>query len=103
MANKVDRASQAGLAIEGALLVSAVTGLGVERLLERLEGELQRQGSPVDLELPYHVVGEVEALRARYGFQLVYGDEMLRITGFAPAEVASELKKLKRRSIGRVL
>jgi GTP-binding protein HflX len=103
VANKVDRASQADLAIEGALLVSAVTGFGVERLLERLEWELQRQGSPVDLELPYHVVGEVEALRARYGFQLVYGDEMLRITGFAPAEVAGELKKLKRRSIGRML
>ena len=102
VANKVDRASHAGLAIKGTLLVSAMTGLGVERLLERLERELQRQGSPIDLELPYHVVGEVEALRSRYGFQLDYGNEMLRITGFVPAEVASELRKLKRRSFGRV-
>ena len=102
-ANKIDLSRDGVALVAGALPVSAATGLGIERLRARLEAELQRQGSPVDLELPYHVVGEVEALRARHGFALEYGETTLRVSGFAPAAVVAELKRLKRRSVGRVL
>ncbi len=103
VANKIDLARGETGVIPTSLPVSAATGLGVERLRARLEQELQRQGSPVDLELPYHVVGEVEALRARHGFGLEYGESTLHVTGFAPQPVVAELKRLKRRSIGKVL
>ena len=57
----------------------------------------------IDLELPYAVVGEVEALRARTGIRVAYEDAALRVTGFAPPDAAAELRQLKRRAVGRVL
>ena len=75
----------------------------LEQLRAELEALLQRQGVAVDLELPYGVVGEVEALRAKTGIQVAYEDAALRVTGFAPVEVAKALQALKRRAIGRVL
>ena len=102
VANKCDRPNAAAL-IEGAIKVAAATGEGVPELRVELEVLLQRQGVAVDLELPYGVVGEVEALRAKTGIQVAYEDSALRVTGFAPAEVAKALHALKRRAIGRVL
>lgn len=102
VANKCDRANAATL-IEGAIKVAAATGEGLPELRAELEALLQRQGVAVDLELPYGVVGEVEALRAKTGIQVAYEDAALRVTGFAPVEVAKALRALKRRAIGRVL
>ncbi len=102
VANKCDRPN-AGALIEGALRVAAATGDGLSELRRHLEGVLQQQGVAVDLELPYAVVGEVEALRARTGIQVAYEDAALHVTGFAPTAVAAELQQLKRRAIGRVL
>ncbi|MFM8428996.1 MAG: GTPase HflX [Candidatus Limnocylindrus sp.] len=102
VANKCDRPNAAAL-IEGAIKVAAATGEGVPELRVELEVLLQRQGVAVDLELPYAVVGEVEALRAKTGIQVAYEDSALRVTGFAPVEVAKALHALKRRAIGRVL
>jgi GTP-binding protein HflX len=102
VANKCDRPNAAAL-IEGAIKVAAATGEGVPELRVELEELLQRQGVAVDLELPYGVVGEVEALRAKTGIQVAYEDSALRVTGFAPVEVAKALHALKRRAIGRVL
>jgi len=102
VANKCDRPNAAAL-IEGAIKVAAATGEGLPELRAELEALLQRQGVAVDLELPYGVVGEVEALRAKTGIQVAYEDAALRVTGFAPAEVAKALQALKRRAIGRVL
>ena len=102
VANKCDRPNAAAL-IEGAIKVAAATGEGLPLLLAELEAVLQRQGVAVDIELPYGVVGEVEAIRARSGIQVAYEDASLRVTGFAPAEVAKELTLLKRRGVGRVL
>lgn len=102
IANKCDRPNAAAL-IEGAVKVAAATGEGLPLLLAELEAVLQRQGVAVDIELPYGVVGEVEAIRARSGIQVAYEDASLRVTGFAPAEVAKELQLLKRRAVGRVL
>lgn len=102
VANKCDRPNAAAL-IEGAIKVAAATGEGVPELRVELEELLQRQGVAVDLELPYGVVGEVEALRAKTGIQVAYEDSALRVTGFASAEVAKALHALKRRAIGRVL
>ena len=102
VANKCDRPNAAAL-IEGAVKVAAATGEGLPILLAELEAVLQRQGVAVDIELPYGVVGEVEAIRARSGIQVAYEDASLRVTGFAPAEVAKELQLLKRRAVGRVL
>ncbi|MFZ9735732.1 MAG: GTPase HflX [Candidatus Limnocylindrus sp.] len=102
VANKCDRPNAAAL-IEGAIKVAAATGEGLPLLLAELEAVLQRQGVAVDIELPYGVVGEVEAIRARSGIQVAYEDASLRVTGFAPAEVAKELTLLKRRAVGRVL
>lgn len=101
VANKCDRPNAAAL-IEGAIKVAAATGEGLPLLLAELESVLQRQGVAVDIELPYGVVGEVEAIRARSGIQVAYEDASLRVTGFAPAEVAKELTLLKRRAVGRV-
>ncbi|MFM2104460.1 MAG: hypothetical protein RL006_627 [Chloroflexota bacterium] len=101
VANKCDRPNAAAL-IEGAIKVAAATGEGLPLLLAELEAVLQRQGVAVDIELPYGVVGEVEAIRARSGIQVAYEDASLRVTGFAPAEVAKELTLLKRRAVGRV-
>jgi 50S ribosomal subunit-associated GTPase HflX len=83
--------------------VAAATGDGLPELRNHLEEVLQRQGVAIDLELPYGVVGEVEALRARTGIQVAYEDAALHVTGFAPTDVAAELQQLKRRAIGRVL
>ena len=102
VANKCDRPNAAAL-IEGAIKVAAATGEGLPELRAKLEALLQRQGVAVDLELPYGVVGEVEALRAKTGIQVAYEDAALRVTGFAPVEVAKALQALKRRAIGRVL
>ena len=102
VANKCDRPNAAAL-IEGAIKVAAATGDGLLPLRAELEALLQRQGVAVDLELPYSVVGEVEALRAKTGIQVAYEDTALRVTGFAPVEVAKALQTLKRRAIGRVL
>ena len=102
VANKCDRPNAAAL-IEGAIKVAAATGEGLPQLRAELEALLQRQGVAVDLELPYGVVGEVEALRAKTGIQVAYEDAALRVTGFAPVEVAKALQALKRRAIGRVL
>ena len=101
VANKCDRPNAAAL-IKGAIKVAAATGEGLPLLLAELEAVLQRQGVAVDIELPYGVVGEVEAIRARSGIQVAYEDASLRVTGFAPAEVAKELTLLKRRAVGRV-
>jgi GTP-binding protein HflX len=102
VANKCDRPNAAAL-IEGAVKVAAATGEGLPLLVAELEAVLQRQGVAVDIELPYGVVGEVEAIRARSGIQVAYEDASVRVTGFAPAEVAKELQLLKRRAVGRVL
>lgn len=102
VANKCDRPNAATL-IAGATKVSAVTGEGLSGLCSQIEELLQRQGVQVDLELPYAVVGEVEALRAKAGIQVAYEESSLHVTGFAPEEVAKALHLLKRRAIGRVL
>ena len=103
-ANKIDAAQMHARDIDPAALgVSAATGLGLGPLRSALEEALQRQGTPVDLRLPYTVVGEVEAIRARGGIQVAYDEDALHVTGFATAELASELKRLKRNSTAKLL
>ena len=103
-ANKIDAAQMHPREIDAAALgVSAATGLGLGPLRSALEEALQRQGTPVDLRLPYTAVGEVEAIRARGGIQVAYDEDALHVTGFATAEMASELKRLKRNSTAKLL
>jgi GTP-binding protein HflX len=103
-ANKIDAAQMHPREIDpSALGVSAATGLGLGPLRSALEEALQRQGTPVDLRLPYTAVGEVEAIRARGGIQVAYDEDALHVTGFATAEMASELKRLKRNSTAKLL
>ena len=103
-ANKIDAAQMHAREIDPAALgVSAATGLGLGPLRSALEETLQRQGTPVDLRLPYTAVGEVEAIRARGGIQVAYDEDALHVTGFATAETASELKRLKRNSTAKLL
>ena len=103
-ANKIDAAQMHAREIDPAALgVSAATGLGLGPLRSALEEALQRQGTPVDLRLPYTAVGEVEAIRARGGIQVAYDEDALHVTGFATAETASELKRLKRNSTAKLL
>ena len=103
-ANKIDAAQMHAREIDPAALgVSAATGLGLGPLRSALEEALQRQGTPVDLRLPYTAVGEVEAIRARGGIQVSYDEDALHVTGFATAETASELKRLKRNSTAKLL
>ena len=104
VANKIDAAQMHAREIDPAALgVSAATGLGLGPLRSALEEALQRQGTPVDLRLPYTAVGEVEAIRARGGIQVSYDEDALHVTGFATAETASELKRLKRNSTAKLL
>ena len=103
-ANKIDAAQMHAREIDPAALgVSAATGLGLGPLRSALEEALQRQGTPVDLRLPYTAVGEVEAIRARGGIQVAYDEDALHVTGFATAVTASELKRLKRNSTAKLL
>ena len=103
-ANKIDAAQMHPREIDASALgVSAATGLGLGPLRSALEEALQRQGTPVDLRLPYTAVGEVEAIRARGGIQVAYDEDALHVTGFATAEMASELKRLKRNSTAKLL
>jgi len=103
-ANKIDAAQMHAREIDPAALgVSAETGLGLGSLRSALEEALQRQGTPVDLRLPYTAVGEVEAIRARGGIQVAYDEDALHVTGFATPEMASELKRLKRSSTAKLL
>jgi len=103
-ANKIDAAQMHAREIDPAALgVSAATGLGLGPLRSAVEEALQRQGTPVDLRLPYTAVGEVEAIRARGGIQVSYDEDALHVTGFATAETASELKRLKRNSTAKLL
>ncbi len=103
-ANKIDAAQMHPREIDPAALgVSAATGLGLGPLRSAIEEALQRQGTPVDLRLPYTAVGEVEAIRARGGIQVAYDEDALHVTGFATAEMASELKRLKRNSTAKLL
>ncbi len=103
-ANQIDAAQMHPREIHPAALgVSAATGLGLGPLRSAVEEALQRQGTPVDLRLPYTAVGEVEAIRARGGIQVAYDEDALHVTGFATAEMASELKRLKRNSTAKLL
>jgi len=103
-ANKIDAAQMHAREIDPAALgVSAATGLGLGPLRSAVEEALQRQGTPVDLRLPSTAVGEVEAIRARGGIQVAYDEDALHVTGFATAETASELKRLKRNSTAKLL
>ncbi len=103
-ANKIDAAQMHPREIDASALgVSAATGLGLGPLRSALEEALQRQGTPVDLRLLYTAVGEVEAIRARGGIQVAYDEDALHVTGFATAEMASELKRLKRNSTAKLL
>ena len=103
-ANKIDAAQMHPREIDASALgVSAATGLGLGPLRSALEEALQRQGTPVDLRLPYTAVGEVEAIRARGGIQVAYDEDALHVTGFATAEMANELKRLKRNSTAKLL
>ena len=103
-ANKIDAAQMHPREIDASALgVSAATGLGLGPLRSALEEALQRQGTPVDLRLTYTAVGEVEAIRARGGIQVAYDEDALHVTGFATAEMASELKRLKRNSTAKLL
>ena len=102
VANKCDLPHQAAR-IADAVQVSAATGDGLQELRAKISEVLQGQGVAIDLELPYAVVGEVEALRARTGIRVAYEDAALRVTGFAPPDAAAELRQLKRRAVGRVL
>ena len=103
-ANKIDAAEMHPREIDPAALgVSAATGLGLGPLRSAIEEILQRQGTPVDLRLPYTAVGEVEAIRARGGIQVAYDEDALHVTGFATPEMASELKRLKRNSTAKLL
>lgn len=104
VANKIDTAQMHPREIDPqALGVSAATGLGLGPLRSALEEALQRQGTPVDLRLPYTAVGEVEAIRARGGIQVAYDEDALHVTGFATPELASELKRLKRSATAKLL
>ena len=103
-ANKIDAAQMHPREIDASALgVSAATGLGLGPLRSALEEALQRQGTPVDLRLPYTAVGEVEAIRARGGIQVAYDEDALHVTGFATPEMASELKRLKRNATAKLL
>lgn len=103
-ANKIDAAEMHPREIAPAALgVSAATGLGLGPLRSAIEEVLQRQGTPVDLRLPYTAVGEVEAIRARGGIQVAYDEDALHVTGFATPEIASELKRLKRNATAKLL
>jgi len=103
-ANKIDAAVMHPREIDPAALgVSAATGLGLGPLRSAIEEALQRQGTPVDLRLPYTAVGEVEAIRARGGIQVAYDEDALHVTGFATPEMASELQRLKRNSTAKLL
>lgn len=103
-ANKIDAAEMHPREIDPAALgVSAATGLGLGPLRSAIEESLQRQGTPVDLRLPYTAVGEVEAIRARGGIQVAYDEDALHVTGFATPEMASELKRLKRNATAKLL
>jgi GTP-binding protein HflX len=102
-ANKIDAAEMHPREIAPAALgVSAATGLGLGPLRSAIEEVLQRQGTPVDLRLPYTSVGEVEAIRARGGIQVAYDEDALHVTGFATPEIASELKRLKRNATAKL-
>jgi GTP-binding protein HflX len=102
-ANKIDAAEMHPREIAPAALgVSAATGLGLGPLRSAIEEVLQRQGTPVDLRLPYTAVGEVEAIRARGGIQVAYDEDALHVTGFATPEIASELKRLKRNATAKL-
>jgi GTP-binding protein HflX len=103
-ANKIDAAEMHPREIDPAALgVSAATGLGLGPLRSAIEESLQRQGTPVDLRLPYTAVGEVEAIRARGGIQVAYDEDALHVTGFATPKMASELKRLKRNATAKLL
>jgi len=103
-ANKIDAAEMHPREIDPAAFgVSAATGLGLGPLRSAIEEALQRQGTPVDLRLPYTAVGEVEAIRARGGIQVAYDEDALHVTGFATPEMASELKRLKRNATAKLL
>jgi len=103
-ANKIDAAEMHPREIDPAALgVSAATGLGLGPLRSAIEEALQRQGTPVDLRLPYTAAGEVEAIRARGGIQVAYDEDALHVTGFATPEMASELKRLKRNATAKLL
>lgn len=102
VANKCDRPNAAA-GIEGAVKVAAATGEGLPGLLAALDSMVQRLGVALDMQLPYAVVGEVEALRSKTGIKVAYEEAALHVTGFAPEPVAKALQALKRRAVGRVL
>ena len=103
-ANKIDAAQMHPREIDPeAFGVSAASGLGLGPLRSAIEEALRRQGTPVDLRLPYTAVGEVEAIRARGGIQVAYDEDALHVTGFATPEMANELKRLKRNSTAKLL
>ena len=55
---------------------------------------LGKQGSPINLALPYTAAGAIEALRGRAGLKVSYDDDLIRVSGSAAPDVAGQLMRL---------
>jgi GTP-binding protein HflX len=91
-----DRRSELAVRHPGAVLVSAVTGEGLEDLVARLELEFARTLKRVELLLPYEEGGRLAELHELAG-ELDRTDtaEGVRVTARVPAQVAARFARFE--------
>jgi GTP-binding protein HflX len=84
--NKIDRLPEPdGFNLEHAVPISAMTGRGLDELLERVDDVLYEQMVPVRVRLPYSA-GDLLAAFHRHGSveQIRHADDGIYVTGFLP-------------------
>ena len=81
-----------GPAVAGTVLVSAMTGFGLDTLRVELSALLATLWEDIDIRLPY-TAGELLArVRERGTIELEYGDRDVRVRGKVAPALASELR-----------
>ena len=84
-------------AVAGSVLVSAVTGFGLDTLRAEIAALLASLWEDVDTEVPY-VAGELLArVRERGTVDLEYGERSVRVTGRMAPALAGELRAVSER------
>ena len=84
-------------AVSGSVLVSAVTGFGLDTLRAEISALLASLWEDVDVEVPY-AAGELLArVRERGTVELEYGDRSVRVTGRMAPSMAGELRSVAER------
>ena len=93
----MDRARAISLSVSGSVLVSAVTGFGLDTLRAEVAALLASLWEDVDIAVPYSAGELLARVRERGTVDLEYGNRDVRVTGRMAPAMASELRAVAER------